>query len=236
MRALWLSLLLATPGLTACGGGASNAAPEEPPPPERSPAEEAADLRQSFDRSPSAGERLLRAARYRDAEVESARVGCLAAIDAARAEDDDAYRAAQEICLSRVDAVAAAHELDPLTQPGRQPPEDFAPVADVFEHAGELAAGDSVVEDDGSFYDAYPVDLRAGWTLRVSMESASFDTYLWLISPSGESLVQDDDGGEGTNSFVEWFVEETGRYTVRANSYAGDMTGPYTLRIEAIRP
>lgn len=235
MRAPWLTLSLSVLGLAACGG-APSAPIEEPPAPERSPAEEAAELRRSFERSPNAGERLLRQASYRDADVESARVSCVAAVGAARGDDDDAYLTARDECLRRVDAVAAAHGLDPLTQPGGRPPEDFAPVADVFEHQGELAEGDSTVEQDGSYYDEYPVDLRAGWTVRISMESPTFDTYLWLIGPDGESIVQDDDGGEGTNSRIEHQVGESGRFTVRANSYAGDTTGPYTVRIEVLRP
>ncbi|HBQ10468.1 MAG TPA: hypothetical protein DEF51_04510 [Myxococcales bacterium] len=98
---------------------------------------------------------------------------------------------------------------------------------------GELTDSDPRVEQDDSPYDEYRFDVAEGWTITGDMQSANFDTYLWLIDPEGESLVQDDDGGEGTNSRVTYTAAQSGTYTFRANSYNGEGRGQYTLHFTA---
>ena len=98
---------------------------------------------------------------------------------------------------------------------------------------GTLTDTDLRVPDDDSPYDELKILVREGWTIRVSMTSIDFDTYLWLIGPDGSSLVQDDDGGEGLNSRFTYRAERSGEYTIRANSYDGAGRGAYVLHIEA---
>lgn len=97
-------------------------------------------------------------------------------------------------------------------------------------HRGTLGAGDNMAPD-GSWYDEYPVDLSAGGRLVVTLESSDFDAYLTVIAPSG-AMVSDDDGGGGTNSRVEREVDESGRWSIHANTLRPAQTGSYTLTIE----
>jgi hypothetical protein len=111
--------------------------------------------------------------------------------------------------------------------------------------SGTLSASDPKVQQDQSPYDDYTFDADEGWLITGEMRSTVFDTYLWLIGPNGESIVQDDDGlNDGTNSRVTHTTTERGTYTMRANSY--DRAGPwaqtpptegaYTLHIVAGPP
>jgi hypothetical protein len=98
---------------------------------------------------------------------------------------------------------------------------------------GELTDDDERVEQDDSPYDEYVLDVPQGWTIEVDMRSTDFDTYLWLIGPGGNSIIQNDDGGEGTNSRFAYTTRAPGQYTVRANSYDGTGRGRYRLHVRA---
>lgn len=101
-------------------------------------------------------------------------------------------------------------------------------------HTGQLSDDDPRVEQDDSPYDEYTFEAASGWNVVVDMTSTEFDTYLWLIGPNGNALVQDDDGGdEGTNSRITHTTTERGTYTVRANSYNGQGRGNYQVHIVA---
>lgn len=102
-------------------------------------------------------------------------------------------------------------------------------------HEGTLTDEDEKVEDDDSPFDNYPFEADEGWIITAEMRSDAFDSYLWLISPGGSSLQQDDDGfGEGTlHSRITYTAPERGRYIVRANSRDGSGRGAYTLHITA---
>lgn len=98
---------------------------------------------------------------------------------------------------------------------------------------GELTDSDPRVPDDDSPYDEYTLEAGEGWTITGDLTSEAFDTYLWLIGPDGSSLVQDDDGGENTNSRFSYTTTASGTYTLRANSYDGAGRGAYTLHYTA---
>lgn len=78
----------------------------------------------------------------------------------------------------------------------------------------------------------YTVQLDQGSTVVVDMiadDSGDLDTYLRLLSPSGSTLETDDDGGNDTNSRLEYRADSTGIYTIVATNYSGE--GPYTLSV-----
>lgn len=96
-----------------------------------------------------------------------------------------------------------------------------------------LAVGDATLSD-GSYFHAYSLEAVAGSVLRASMESSAFDTFLYLYRVADDSLVRvavDDDGGEDTNSLIEWTVDTTGSYILVANALARDSRGEYTLTV-----
>lgn len=128
------------------------------------------------------------------------------------------------LSLTLAFALAACHEPEPVET----------------SETGELTDSDPRVPDDDSPYDEYTFEAGEDWTIEASMEAAerpdgspAFDTYLWLIGPDHTSLVQDDDGGEGTASHFTYNTTAAGPYTLRANSFDGSGRGAYTLRYTA---
>jgi hypothetical protein len=95
---------------------------------------------------------------------------------------------------------------------------------------GELGGGDPRFEG-GEYHDLYVFDGAAGETVRLELSSADFDTYLALITPSGEDIANDDFEGDGERSVIALTLPETGRYRVQATSYAAAETGSYRLAL-----
>jgi hypothetical protein len=95
---------------------------------------------------------------------------------------------------------------------------------------GALDDADPVFQT-GEHHDTYVFDGDEGDTVRVELTSADFDTYLGLVTPSGQEIANDDDDGATDRSVVELTLPETGRYRVQATSYAAAETGDYRLAL-----
>jgi len=88
--------------------------------------------------------------------------------------------------------------------------------------------------NSGAAFHAFSFDAASGRTLRVSLQSTEFDPYLVLLRLEADSLRQvqaDDDGGEGTNSLIEWQTDKAATYVIVASSYSGSATGSYILHV-----
>lgn len=97
---------------------------------------------------------------------------------------------------------------------------------------GALAAGDARL-DDGSYFDCYLIQTRAGAAYRVTYAAPEYDAYLAAgqgTSCAAGSDVSDDDGGGGTDSALE-FTGTGGAWFIRANSLTAKQTGPYVLLV-----
>ena len=104
---------------------------------------------------------------------------------------------------------------------------------------GSLAAGDAAsVFRTGSNADCYTFSATAGDAIAISMNSDDFDTYLYLIDPSGQELTSNDDGGDGTNSRIPGSgtttIPATGDYSIEATSFFSGETGAYSLTLQRI--
>lgn len=100
---------------------------------------------------------------------------------------------------------------------------------------GTLARGDAAM-DDGSLFDLYTYQARAGERLTFTMRSGAFDTFLTVGRMNGgqaELLVRDDDSGGGTDSRAEFTVDRDGPIFIVANALREGMTGAYTLELAA---
>ena len=101
-------------------------------------------------------------------------------------------------------------------------------------HQGRLEDGDSVLEQDNSLYDEYTFRAAEGWNINVAMNSGEFDTYLHLLDPDGNTIMQNDDVEAGnTNSAISTTAPRSGEYKVLANSLDSSNRGAYTLTINA---
>lgn len=100
---------------------------------------------------------------------------------------------------------------------------------------GQLQRGDATMED-GSFFDIYTYQARAGERLTLTLRSNAFDTYLNVARMNGdevEPIVRDDDSGGGTDSRAEFTVDRDGPIYIVANALSEGMTGPYTIELAA---
>ena len=77
----------------------------------------------------------------------------------------------------------------------------------------------------------FVIELQKGSTYQIDHMAKNFDAYLYLESPEGKVLAQDDDGGEGLNSRITHKATETGKYRVIATSLGGASIGPFNFQI-----
>ncbi|MEL6384100.1 MAG: PPC domain-containing protein [Cyanobacteria bacterium J06626_18] len=89
----------------------------------------------------------------------------------------------------------------------------------------------------GGFARDYTVYLEGGDQVAIDLTSEEFDTLVTLMGPDGNAVGENDDGPDGTtNSLLFARVTETGTYTVRVRSYAGQGTGQFFLKVARLRP
>jgi plastocyanin len=99
---------------------------------------------------------------------------------------------------------------------------------------GTLSTSDRKLDDD-SFYDMWTYRATSGESVRITLRSSDFDTYLAVGRMDGndfESDETDDDGAGGTDSEVKMTFREAGVYTIRVNSLSAGEKGAYTLMLE----
>lgn len=92
---------------------------------------------------------------------------------------------------------------------------------------GAITYGD-VVRDGGRFTDRFYFDAHQGQHVVIDFKSNDFDTFLTLVLPDGEEILNDDFDGEG-HSRITFEVEQPGPYRLFASSYGSDELGDYTL-------
>jgi Bacterial pre-peptidase C-terminal domain len=115
--------------------------------------------------------------------------------------------------------------------------------------AGDIPADtttDASVSADGDYRegtltpgdkDWYRVELAENQTIRISLTSGGSnplgDPYLAVHGSDGAELVNDDDGGEGLNSRIEFTAEKAGTYFIEARGFGDDAEGGYVLQVTA---
>ncbi len=91
---------------------------------------------------------------------------------------------------------------------------------------GQITSATTVQEwtFTGQTGDIVLLDMRAG-------EGSTLDTLLTLLDPAGNTVITDDDSGEGLNARIGPYpLEHSGTYTAIAGSYSG--TGTYSLTLK----
>lgn len=95
---------------------------------------------------------------------------------------------------------------------------------------GTLEQGDSL-SDENEFQDSYIFTANAGDAVTIDLTSTAFDTYLSLLTPSGESIENDDYQNSTDQSLLQLTLQESGRFRVITSSYASNETGNYRLSL-----
>lgn len=112
-----------------------------------------------------------------------------------------------------------------------------APIAVGQTVSGSLSASDcpSTRRSASHFADRYTFQGTAGQQVRIALDSAGLDPYLYLVGPSGVVFAEDDDSGAGLNSLIPatgfLFLPATGTYTVEVTSFNAGATGTYSLQL-----
>jgi hypothetical protein len=89
----------------------------------------------------------------------------------------------------------------------------------------------------GGFARDYAVKLNKGDNLAVDLSSENFDTIITLLAPNGVTVLENDDGPEGTsNSVLFTRITETGTYIVRVRSFGETGVGKFKLKVTKLQP
>lgn len=97
---------------------------------------------------------------------------------------------------------------------------------------GTLTAGDPTLSD-GSLYQTFQFQGRAGQTVRISLQSSDFDTYLVLGDAQGNPIARNDDiSPNNRNSAITYTLPQDGTYFVLVNAYDSTGRGQFLLTIE----
>jgi hypothetical protein len=91
--------------------------------------------------------------------------------------------------------------------------------------------------NDGRRYQVRTISFEAGKRYAIGVTSDDFDTKLRLsfADDNDETLAEDDDGGDGTNSYLEFIPPKTGTYRLRVSAYNENL-GSYAVKIKGLPP
>jgi uncharacterized protein (TIGR03437 family) len=106
---------------------------------------------------------------------------------------------------------------------------------------GSLAPGDCqsplrIKDGARPFADRYSFNASSGQAVVVSLTSADFDTYLYLLDANGSVISQNDDTGPSGNSRIPtgsgfFTLPSSGTFTIEATSFSNNGLGNYTLSL-----
>lgn len=103
-------------------------------------------------------------------------------------------------------------------------------------HDGSLTTSDTMNSTDSSFQDDFTIQVERGWVITAELSAPAFQPYVWIIAPAHSSAQQLASPPGVHKITLSHVAEESGAYTVRANSNVAGEVGDYTLRITAGPP
>ena len=101
--------------------------------------------------------------------------------------------------------------------------------------------GDGAAADDEAlvmYYRDYSYRAAAGERISIRVRSEEVDSYVSIGRGQGdefEALGEDDDGGDGLDSLLEFEAPEAGTYTIRVSAAIPGQAGPFVVRVEGGR-
>lgn len=126
------------------------------------------------------------------------------------------------------------------------PAPDTAPVETAVDIPGDASTSFSVVVgtpldgvlDVNGDHDWYAVEVVAGTRYRITLDGVTIggfgaleDPYVYLRDANGVLIAQDDDGGPGRNSLLNWTAPTSGRYYLDIGAWNEGYVGGYRLFI-----
>lgn len=103
----------------------------------------------------------------------------------------------------------------------------------VFAQDTSINVGDTITAETTEADVNYTINLEAGQTVTIDLQSLDFDTYIRVLDSNGVQVDFDDDGGDGFNSLLNFTAEASDTYTIVVTAFSGAPTGSYTLSVTA---
>ncbi|MEB3357318.1 MAG: hypothetical protein VKK04_11380 [Synechococcales bacterium] len=117
------------------------------------------------------------------------------------------------------------------------PPSSPVAASVIFRAEGVLEAGDPMVFQDGSLYDEYIYQGRAGQQITILLESQDFTPYLIVINHTGDILAQSENiTPQHTDTVIALTLPADGPYSVIVNGLTRYSRGHYTLTVSGRSP
>jgi hypothetical protein len=104
-----------------------------------------------------------------------------------------------------------------------------SPISNNQTLSGTMSSSCASTHRSGKYAKLYTFSANANDSITVSLNSSAFDSYLYLLGPSGSVVASDDDSGGGTNSLIRYTAATGGTYTIEATSYSSGSTGSFAL-------
>ena len=96
---------------------------------------------------------------------------------------------------------------------------------------GEWVSSDCRSDYTGRVYsDRWRLEVARGAWVTIDLTSSSTDTFLTLLGEDGQSIEDDDDGGQGVDSRITRQLD-AGTYYLEASTYRGRATGSYEIHV-----
>ncbi|MGB7250579.1 MAG: PPC domain-containing protein [Phormidesmis sp.] len=136
-----------------------------------------------------------------------------------------------------VPAFVLSTGLTTVLTPGRAAAQAYNPAAIGSEEISDSLSTTDIPTGFGGFAKDYVVNLEAGDQITIDAISTEFDTLVTLMDANGITVSENDDGPDGsTNSLLFARISESGKYTIRIRSYAGEGAGPFSIKLARLRP
>lgn len=103
----------------------------------------------------------------------------------------------------------------------------------ILQQSGSLGPGDPTLSDN-SYFKEYTFQGQRNQTIKISLTSPDFDTYLVLLDNQRSLLIENDDaqGAATTDSEISFTLPYDGSYTVIVNAFDSSGQGEFTLTVE----
>ncbi|MFN3361244.1 MAG: trypsin-like peptidase domain-containing protein [Pseudanabaenaceae cyanobacterium] len=103
----------------------------------------------------------------------------------------------------------------------------------ILYRVGNLGERSRVLAKDGSFFDVYSFEGRAGQLVELSLQTEEFQPYLVLFGPD-QKVLEQNKGIMGKAAMIVIRLPQTGQYRVVANAYDPKGRGEYILTVRQV--
>jgi hypothetical protein len=106
-----------------------------------------------------------------------------------------------------------------------------------FTKISDTLSNKDIPTGQGGFARDYSVKLNKGDNLAVDLSSENFDTIITLLAPNGATVLENDDGPDGTsNSVLFTRITDAGTYIIRVRSFGKTGVGTFELKVTKLQP